>query len=312
MIIARLCGGLGNQMFQYAIARRLAERHRTELLLDTRVFAPNSIQRCPELAAFNRELRILQFDVKARKANDHEIELLRDSYLTSSTKDRLVRVVRRFNGDFLWKRSHLIERQYRFDRDALNYPDNIYLEGYWQSEKYFVDIAPLIKKELTISDADTAESAKLAVAKLRARFGTVIALHVRRGDHAFAHEKLKRTNITAGAPVSREYIQEAISCFSPDACFFVFSDSPEDIQWCRENVHAANLEFSNATSDIWDFAAMSLCDHNITGNSTFSWWAAWLNPNSERRVITPARWSPPEAATNMSTEDLIPSSWTKI
>ena len=129
---------------------------------------------------------------------------------------------------------------------------------------------------------------------------------------AYAHERLGQRHITHGAPITRDYIDKAMGKFGHDVCFFVFSDTPQDIQWCRENLDAPNLHFSDATSETWDFTAMRFCDHNIIGNSTFSWWAAWLNPNPNRRVISPARWSPPEAPTQMVLDDLIPPGWIVI
>lgn len=312
MIVAYLCGGLGNQMFQYAMARRLAEKHQTGLLLDTHVFAPGSVQRRPELKDFYRQLSIFKFRIKAREATPAEIKKVRDAYWRSTTRDRAVRVVRRFWPTFLWKKSHLRETQYQFQPEALCFPDNVYVQGYWQSEKYFADIAPIIRNEFTVVDQSVTDSAVAAIAKLKQRFREIVSLHIRRGDNAYAHEKLQQKNITSGAPLSMEYIREAMNRFGPDTGFLVFSDTPEDIQWCRENVHAPNLEFSDATSETWDFTAMRYCDHNIIGNSTYSWWAAWLNPNPDRRVISPRRWSPPEAATQMVLDDLIPPNWTII
>lgn len=312
MIVAYLCGGLGNQMFQYAMARRLAEKHHTELLFDTHVFALGSIQRRPELKDFYRQLSIFKFRVKAREATPAEIGRVRDAFWRSTVRDRAVRVVRRFWPEFLWKKSHLRETQYRFQPEALGFPDNVYVHGYWQSEKYFADIAPIIRNELTLVDQSITDSATAAIAKLKQRYREVVSLHIRRGDNAYAHEKLGQKNITSGAPLTREYIDNAMSQFGPEVCFFVFSDTPQDIDWCRENLRGRNFHFSDASSETWDFTAMRFCDHNIIGNSTFSWWAAWLNPNPQRRVVSPARWSPPEAATDMVTDDLIPPGWTTI
>jgi Glycosyl transferase family 11 len=309
MIILKLTGGLGNQMFQYAMGRRLAERHRTELLLDASGYGPNGEQRPENMAAFKRPLRLFSFRVKARVAKAEEIAALRDDYFRATTRDRIVRQVRKVSPNFLRRKSHVHERQYRFQPEALTWPDNLYLQGFWQSPKYFEDIAPIIREELQPADASILESAKEAVEKLRRRFSAVISLHVRRGDIAHAHEVLGRKDIAHGAPVSTDYLSRAMEKFEPEAGFFVFSDSPKDIEWCRNNIKAKNVEFSKAESDIWDFTAMGLCDHHIIANSTFSWWAAWLNANPKRRVIAPKVWSPPETKFRMETEDLLPASW---
>jgi len=274
MIVTYLCGGLGNQLFQYAMGRHLAHLHNAELLFDARTFAPDSIQRLPELRQFSRKLRIFEFSVSAREATASEIAAVRDAYYTSSNFHRAVRLVRRLRPQFLWNSAHVLQRQYRFEPEALLFPDNIYLQGYWQSYKYFADIDLVIRRELRLMNNEIAESAAEAVADLKRKYGEVVAVHIRRGDNAYAHEQLRRANITSGPPVSLTYIQKAMQEFSTGTGFFIFSDSPEDIAWCRENVRGPNLEFTAAASDIWDFAAMTCCDHNIIGNSTFSWWAA--------------------------------------
>jgi hypothetical protein len=312
MIVALLIGGLGNQLFQYAMARRLAVRHNTNLLLDTSYYGIDGEPRPKEFKAFPRRLSLFQFRIHATPATDEEIQGLKDDFLTSSMRARLVRVFRKCRPGFLWKGSHIVERKYRFQPEALLFPDEIYLQGFWQSEKYFADIAPLIRQELWPVDESICSSAKQAVEELKNRYGQVVSLHVRRGDLAHAHESLGKKNITHGAPVSREYIRQAMEQFGDSVCFFVFSDTPNDIQWCRENIRAKRVEFSSAGSELWDFMAMRFCDHNIISNSTFSWWAAWLNEQPGRRVVAPRTWSVPESGISMPVDDLIPQDWKMV
>jgi hypothetical protein len=309
MIVALIFGGLGNQLFQYAMARRLAVRQNTDLLLDTSCYGIDGDRRPKELKAFPRRLSLVQFRINARPATNNEIRRLKDDFLTSSPRARLVRVVRRWRPGFLWKGSHIVERSYQFQPEALSFPDQVYLQGYWQSERYFTDIAPLIRQEFLPVDESISSSAKQAVEELKNRHGQVVSLHVRRGDLAHAHETLGKKNITHGAPISCEYIKRAMEQFGDGGCFFVFSDSPKDIQWCRENIRAKHVEFSNAESELWDFMAMRFCDHHIIANSTFSWWAAWLNEQPGRRVVAPRTWSAPEARVSMPVDDLIPEDW---
>jgi len=309
MIISQLTGGLGNQFFQYAMARRLAHYHGVELLVDVSNYSSGEEPRPQSLQAFGRQLGLFRFQVKTREATLEEVERIRDPYWRSTPRDRAVRVVRRAWPSFLWRSSHIIEHQYRFQPEALLYPDNVYLQGYWQSEKYFADIAPQIRRELRPLDASVTESALSAVEALRKKHASVVSLHVRRGDLAHAHEVLGQRQITYGAPVTMEYIEKSMREFSKDTCFFVFSDSPKDIEWCRENIRGDDLEFSNAESDMWDFAAMQQCDHHIIANSTFSWWAAWLDDKPQRRVIAPRAWSPPDSIAPIHPEDLLPKDW---
>jgi hypothetical protein len=313
MIIASITGGLGNQLFQYAMARRLAIHRGTELLLNTSGFGSSGEQRRKELHAFARRLGLFQFHTNARVAAKEEVALLRDDFHRSTIRDRAVRQVRRHcYPRFLWKGSHIVERQYRFEPKALNFPDNVYLEGYWQSPKYFDDIAPLIRAEFRPLDTGVVQSANDRICGLRQAFGRVVSLHVRRGDLAHAYEVLGRKDLTYGGPVGLEYIHAAIQQFDPEACFYVFSDSARDIAWCRENVHARHLEFSSAESEIWDLIAMSSCDDHIIANSTFSWWAAWLDEKPGRRVIAPRIWSSPEARLPIVIDDLLPVDWELI
>ena len=309
MIITQLSGGLGNQMFQYALARQLAEKNKTELLLDVSSYGQYGDVRPKELEAFSRSVGLFRFRVKTKVASANEISILRDNFYRSTIRDRTVRQVRRVWPNFLWAQSHKVEKQYRFQPEALEWPDNIYLQGFWQSPKYFNDIAPLIRQEFQIVDDVVHASVVAELARLKARFPVVVSLHVRRGDLACAYEIRGKRNITYGAPVTKEYINRAMAKFAPETCFFVFSDTPKDIEWCRENVKSKNVTFSNAESDLWDFRAMSLCDHHIIANSTFSWWAAWLGTNSCRRVIAPLVWSPPDARSAIITDDLLPDDW---
>jgi hypothetical protein len=312
MIIARITGGLGNQLFQYAMGRRLAALHKTELLLDTTGYGPDGEPRPKELRGFTRPLSLFKFQISAKQANNSEILKLRDDFLTSSPHARVIRQLRKLKPDLLWKRSHVVERGYEFQPAALMLPDNVYVEGFWQSHKYFADISSTIRQELEPVDPSISHLAMKAVRKLKARYGEVVSLHVRRGDLAYAHEILKKKNITHGAPVTGQYIKQAMAKFSPDACFLVFSDSPRDLKWCQDNVRAERIEFAAGESDVFDLVMMRFCDHHIIANSSFSWWAAWLNARPGRRVVAPGAWSAPEAQVFMPIKDLIPEDWTVL
>jgi Glycosyl transferase family 11 len=309
MIIAKITGGLGNQLFQFAMARRLAKHHDTELLLDVTGYTGNGEARPKLLAAFPRRLHLLNFRIQARPATLSEIDALRDSFWRPTARDRLIRVARRWKPNLLWKTSHIIEREYRFNPEAMNYPDNVYLGGFWQSPRYFEDAEGVIRQELRPVDHQAEQTAKNRVDELRNRCGRVISVHVRRGDIAYAHEVLQRPEYTHGAPVSNEYIKRAMGLFKDSDCFLVFSD---DIAWCRANIKARNIEFATAGSEIDDFVTMRCCDHHIIANSTFSWWAAWLNERLGRRVIAPRVWSHPSTLWPMHTDDLLPQEWAAL
>lgn len=308
MIISAITGGLGNQFFQYAMGRRLALKHGTELLLNTGGYGPQGEKRPEAFKGFARPLALQRFNISARIATHGENRILKDSFTTASTRDRVVRLLRRAFPRLWWKSSHIIEHQYRFQPEALDYPDNVYLQGFWQSPKYFADIVDIIRADFRMKDNTVERAAADYVNALRARHGRVVSLHIRRGDLAHAHEVLGRADMTPGAPVTASYATRAMTCFSSDTCFLVFSDTPEDIRWCRDNLSGARLEFSDAASDMWDFAAMRECDDHIIANSTFSWWAAWLDTKGGT-VIAPRVWSHPNSKAKMEIEDLLPAHW---
>jgi hypothetical protein len=310
MVIVQLGGGVGNQMFQYATARRLAHARGVALKLDLSSYGPYGDTQAPGLEAFRRHVRLREYRILADQATPQEIAALKDPYSDNSkTLSRIVRQFRRFRPSLAWPKTHFRERRYRFDPDVLELQVPCYLSGYWQSEKYFSDIVEIIRQELAPVDSTLLQYAHSYVANLRGRGGTIVSLHVRRGELAVAQEKLKSTRGVFGPPTGLGYIQEAIRQFDPNCKFIVFSDSAPDIVWCKENVKAKYVHFSEGHNDIQDMVLMSACDHHIIA-STFSWWAAWLNPRPGRRVVAPRRWGHPGGV--MVTDDLIPPGWTMV
>jgi hypothetical protein len=317
MIISFVCGGLGNQMFQYAAGRRLALRHGSELKLDLREYDAGVDVRPTGLEAFRRPLKLSELCATVTPAAPVEVARLRDPYSTTTTTARIVRRVRRIKPGFLWPASHIREQQYRFEPHILDLPDDVYLDGYWQSWKYFDDVADRLRQDFQPRDPQVGAYARQYVDRLRTLGGPVVAVHVRRGDLARAHEEMNKGHIVHGAPVGTGYIYAAMQRFGPEHQFLLFSDTAKDIEWCRQNVKPEwlapqRLHFADGHSDIQDMALMSACDHNIIANSTFSWWSAWLNPNPQRRVVSPRVWSTPGSAVNMVIDDLLPGAWEVI
>lgn len=310
IIIAHLAGGLGNQMFQYAAARRLSLVHGVPLKLDLSSYGPDGDTQAKGLEAFARHARVQKLKIVAEEATAAEIALMRDPYLGNSrTTSRIVRQARRFFPKLGWPITHFQERQYRFDPEVLNLRPPIYLSGFWQSEKYFADFGAKIREELSPVDSSIVESAQHYVSEIRAPGNSIVSLHVRRGELAVAAEKLRSTKGVFGPPTGLAYIQSAMRQFDPSCKFLVFSDSAPDIEWCKQNIHADHLHFSEGRNDIEDMMLMSACDHHIIA-STFSWWAAWLNSSVSKRIVAPRQWGHPGGP--MVPDDLIPSEWTMI
>lgn len=173
-------------------------------------------------------------------------------------------------------------------------PDNSYLNGYWQSEKYFLQNESNLRKELEIT-----EERRYDILKMYPFLkDETVSLHVRRGDY------LKASDVHPSQPVS--YYDTALDLIrKSDTNVLVFSD---DIDWCRENFKYDNMYFSENQTNITDLYSMSLCTHNVIANSSFSWWGAWLNSNTDKKVIAPKNWF----ANGTYSGDIIPESWTTI
>ena len=187
------------------------------------------------------------------------------------------------------------EPAFRFRAEVFDQDDFINFHGYYQSEKYFKEFEREIRKEFTfkkhISELAHCEMKKYTSGK------PLVSVHVRRGDYLTVHNGLFHT------PCNMKYYEKAMSQFE-DVKFLVFSD---DIKWCKENIRGKNISYCEGNSAIIDFAMMSLCNHNILANSSFSWWSAWLNSNPSKKVVAPSNWFGP--AGPQDTYDLIPDEW---
>jgi hypothetical protein len=310
MIITRLAGGLGNQLFQYAAGRRLAHLRGVPLKLDLSGYKPEGDDQAPGLEAFRRQVRLHEFNIASEVATAEETNALRDRYHDSAALSRIVRQLRRFRPALGWPTTHFRERRYRFDPTVLDLCAPCYLSGFWQTEKYFFDVAALIRRELTPRDPAILADSRRYVDSLRTSGGgPVVSVHVRRGELVHAQEVLKSTRGVFGPPTGLEYIRQAIAQFEPGCRFVVFSDSAKDIAWCKDNIQADQLSFSEGRTDVQDMMLMSACDHHIIA-STFSWWAAWLDDRPGRRVVAPSQWGHPGG--EMVADDLIPSDWKMI
>jgi len=147
MVIAYVSGGLGNQMFQYAAARRLAQYRGVELKLDLAEYSKGGDQRPPGLEEFSRVIGLHKLSITATEATAAEIAATRDPYFKRTTLACIVRRIRRVKPGFLWPPTHYREKQYRFDAAVMELPANAYMVGFWQSPKYFEEVGDLIRAE---------------------------------------------------------------------------------------------------------------------------------------------------------------------
>lgn len=287
MIIQRLYGGLGNQLFQYALGRQLAELTGAELVLDTTAFGRSRRQDTA------REYELWRYPLKARLVDNKEKCWC--AWLGS-------RMLRRFSFSLgTWR--IVRERGYDFDPEVLRQNGNLYLDGHWQSPHYFEAIGPKLREELTPAVPLGVQDSQVAGEILA---GEAVSIHVRRGDYV--------TNTAAAAMhglCSLDYyhtaaLQIAERLVAPH--FFVFSDDPE---WTKANLvlpgQATYVTHNGAQTAFQDLRLMSLCRHHIIANSSFSWWGAWLNPSPSKSVIVPKRWF-----LSQETPTLMPLDWVAI
>jgi hypothetical protein len=265
MITVHLGGGLGNQMFQYSAARSLAERHRTNVRLDLYSFR-KATKRLddPEGRPFALDCFTLPGSVVAGRVYGR----------VTRHRRRIENAwLRRLAMPHLFKETRTPYEPTVYDPDFERLPDGTYLWGFFQSYRYFVDAAAQIHADFAPKDPAVLTRVEAALRGIRRGSRPLVSLHVRRGDYL-------RFDGLVVAPHQR---QAAMDRFR-DADFLVFSD---DLTWCRANIQGPNVFYSPFKSMLDDFWGMVCCDHNIIANSTFSWWAAWLNPNPARIVVGP-------------------------
>ena len=288
MIIIQLAGGLGNQMFQYALCLQLKSLGKEVKIDDISGFVQDE-KRVPALAPFS---------VSYERPTKKELIQMLDSSLMPWN-----RVRRKLFGR---KRKGYFEEDKRYHPEIMTW-DDIYLEGYWQTEKYFEAIADEVRKAYdtdrllrNIEDSRLEDWLKLIDSNQS------VSVHVRRGDYL-----LPENQALFGGICTDTYYKEAMSRMMrerPDCRFYLFTN---DKQWARAQIaeykkaepsdtdaktYDVNLydnievvDFGER-NDYAEFVLMSRCKHNILANSSFSWWASYLNRNADKIVLVPDRW----------------------
>lgn len=289
MIIVRITGGLGNQLFQYSTGRRLSGVRNAPLKLDISSFENQVL----------RKFELFHFNVSGELAKQEEIRKYKGSGFRKPF-GRIYNLIQHLLPFYM--RSYIKERHFHFDPDILKVSGRAYLDGYWQSDKYFKDIEGILRKELTVKN----EPDQINLATInQIQQSESISIHVRRGDY------LSNTNSQIYHDLCNgEYYQAAMEKISENVHqphFYVFSD---DINWVKNNLkfnHPVTYITHNSTEkDYEDLRLMSYCRHHIIANSSFSWWGAWLCTNPDKLVYAPIKWF---NTTIKNTRDLLPGNW---
>lgn len=284
MVIVKLMGGLGNQMFQYAAARALSGNEK--IYLDTSFLKNNTISN-ENFTARAFELNVFQ-NLLQKSINNNLLRFLlskkkKYTYLRKvlPSKFRNIKFVYDDNfGDFLSKS---------------NANSSLYLDGYFQNPTYFDGIRPALLNEFRF--IETTEN--ISHIKNNILTSNAISLHIRRGDYL----KANVNSVHGILPLS--YYEQAVSYLNEklkNPIYFIFSDDPD---WCTENLSfLKNKYIVSGNYPSWiDMHLMSICKHHIIANSSFSWWGAWLNENKEKLVVCPKTWFVSQST------NIIPNEW---
>lgn len=278
MIIVNITGGLGNQMFQYAIAKSISKKNKDIFKLDTSFYPKQSLRKY-ELDLFNIEENI---------ASNNEVDSLKGKEgLIFKVKNRLKIKNKKpssYKADSLLLNSAKNTNKI-FEKEIFDSVGDIYLDGYWQSEEYFKDIRDDIINDFAPKNGISDEASKYIN---DIENSNSVSLHVRRGDYV-DNTMFKGSGLTV---TEMPYYKDAIEFMNSkvkNPKYFIFSD---DIAWCKENFDflESKVFVDDTKSAIYDMVLMSKCKHNVIANSTFSWWGAWLNENKNKIVISPKIW----------------------
>lgn len=278
MIISKLMGGLGNQMFQYAVARNLSLKHNVELKIDlsflnNRNMGPNFVYRDYDLNLFN---------IKP----DFEIDFSK-------------KIVHSNQPHFHYSKSYIDSIS-----NLLLEGNSVLLDGYWQSPFFFSEFEEEIRKDFEFINKVENETGEIKEMLNLIESTNSVMLNVRRTDYL---------NTSFHGVMGMDYLNKAKDIIEQkveNTHYFIFSD---DVNWCKENINFENTTLVDHRYKGEKFGyylqLMSKCKHFIIPNSTFAWWAAWLNTIDSKVVVAPKQWF---TDNNINTSDLISKNWIRI
>ena len=291
MIVLRIEGGLGNIMFQYALGRHLSLTNHLPLKFDVESCLINP------LGDYSLSLEAFNINIHDNLATPSEIKYFKR--------------YQRKTGHYAFLHNFLIADKTRyiqeykpcFQSEVLSSADNIYLHGWWQNEKYFIDSRKTLLDDFTVQTP--IEGQNFLTAELIRTLESV-AIHVRRADYV-TNPKTKQYH----GELTYDYYKEALNRITfliPNPTLFIFSD---DIPWVKKNFpfsfETVYIEW-NSDAPHEDMRLMNLCKHHIIANSSFSWWGAWLARSPNQIVVAADRWTQDPRDLN----ERVPARWIRI
>ena len=298
-IIVTLRGGLGNQMFQYALGRRLSFYYRVPFKLDKFHLRTNFFNFLGVTTL--RKYALGNFNIHAKIARYQDLP-----FLSKVPSTRFTVWLNELN-KILNPQSRQVIREMPYSysqniKNILRAGNNVCLDGFWNNEGYFKEIESVIRRDFSLKVKMSIRAMKLA--KRISRTNSV-SIHVRRKDYV-TNLNTRRFHRICGLDYYYASIRRIAKQIS-SPYFFIFSD---DIDWVRENLqikYPVTL-VDHFGSDAEELILMSLCKHNIIANSSFSWWGAWLNRNRQKIVLAPKRWFRKKRAES----GIVPQTWIKV
>lgn len=289
MVVVRLSGGLGNQLFQYAMGRYLSFNANAELVLEDSFYFQRSTNVTP------RTFELDKFAIQARRTSAEERKALR-SYTG--------KIWKRF------RRALPLPGQLRYVHEPVGkilptaraYKDQVFLDGYWQSSTYFSGIEDLLRDELQLLIPMSNEDQRIASHMAQV---DSISIHVRRGDYLSNTAANKMHGVCSLGYYEKaiEFMEEQVS----NPMFFVFSDDPDWVKRNLPNDHpCVYVDHNSSALAVQDLRLMSRASHHIIANSSFSWWGAWMNPSTSKKIVRPQRWY---AGLPSSGDQTCPANW---
>jgi len=302
-VTVRLVGGIGNQMFQYAAALRLAEHQNKKLYVCKKRSYRLDRLKVPQDIYIGEPLdELLKHRVVHRLRSGYAfVRPLLPTYVDDYIRRKKIYRNLRGVSEGFYRESNFHFDPKIFDISA----DNILLNGYFQSPRYFEGVEKLLRRHFQLKSPLTKIADNWAE-KISASPNS-ISLHVRRGNYL-------SPDVSKVIPVlDRDYYDRAIALMKdlvgPKIEFFLFSDEPDFIAETFKDLPHAHVVRSDPTTSWEDMFLMARCRHNIIANSTYSWWGAWLNPAKDKRVIAPAHWFTSNKLTTCNILDIYPDDW---